>query len=746
MSENYSNIPSGMREIPHWVVWRKEMRNDKETKIPYHPDKTKASVTDPGTWVTFDEAVAGVGWLFNGIGFVLTADDPYVVIDYDEECPQDVIDSFDTYIERSQSGRGVHIIMEGSFTGKKRKGKVECYQDNRYMIMTGDVVKPDNIQNCQKQLDKWRSKHELDATESATTVIRDIVPTDALGSLEDIKERMFMSSNGERLRDYFENGHPIGSDCSQIDAVLLEGLRFWSGGNREIACALFEQSACVRDKWINREDYRNSTWKHVDSGEVWTPPEIDVSYVEDRMIVGEDFCSKVRDVEQALWEDSGMPMLSEDQYNPTNMGALSDICKLFVETSPKPIPSFAMHTALACIGNYLGRRFKTVSGNYTSMYWAIIGPTGCGKGHGMKVIDHVMKSLDDSLLTLVQGSGYTSESGIFSTLQDAPAHLGPIDELGDYISGTRGNSNSIAQAQWRVLKEAWCNNGVLRPKNFSDHSVKTKSRATMHCICPNISLYGGSTVAQFWSSLSIKDGADGFLNRWLIYTDDRPVKARRKVVDLHDIEIPKSLHRWHKAITKRSPITMTITSDGDDESSTPMVSGNPQESPDPVVLDWADGAEDLFYHYQVDVVDSFIDDSFKYDMLQRAAQMARNISLIIELSMNPGATEVSKENCLWAIEYVNTVIAQMAKHAKRNIAGNDEEALALKLLDAIRKSGKRGMIKKEMQALKIEQFTSRNFKDAMERLLEGELVDKKYRETGNKGRKPVAYYAIEVKH
>ena len=52
------SIPPELRERPQWVNWRAEERNGKMTKIPICPTTGDyASVSEPSTWTSFDEAV-----------------------------------------------------------------------------------------------------------------------------------------------------------------------------------------------------------------------------------------------------------------------------------------------------------------------------------------------------------------------------------------------------------------------------------------------------------------------------------------------------------------------------------------------------------------------------------------------------------------------------------------------------------------------------------------------------------------
>jgi putative DNA primase/helicase len=154
LSPSVENIPEQLTERPQWVCWRLEERDGDMTKPPYVAgEDTLASTTDSLTWSTFDKALAAYqAGGYDGIGFVLSSGDPFVGIDLDKcrdpksgdvaEWAQKIIDRVqEGYVEVSPSGRGVHIIVQGSVRdGGMRKGKVEMYSRGRFFTITGRTL------------------------------------------------------------------------------------------------------------------------------------------------------------------------------------------------------------------------------------------------------------------------------------------------------------------------------------------------------------------------------------------------------------------------------------------------------------------------------------------------------------------------------------------------------------------------------------------------------------------------------
>lgn len=156
MSDPLPAVPRELKQRRQWVLWRQEERAGKRTKVPYSASGHRASSTHPATWTTYRRAVSAAsnGAGYSGVGYVLTADDPYVGIDLDncigadgtvEPWAAELLDGLaGTYCEISPSGRGVKAWVRGSLPADAPHrvtldggGGMEVYASGRYFAVTG---------------------------------------------------------------------------------------------------------------------------------------------------------------------------------------------------------------------------------------------------------------------------------------------------------------------------------------------------------------------------------------------------------------------------------------------------------------------------------------------------------------------------------------------------------------------------------------------------------------------------------
>src|SRR2546422_324662 len=146
-----AHIPEQLKKEHGWVNWRLEQRDGKPAKVPVDPRTGKlASCRDPNTWGTFAQAVKRLGkGGVSGIAFQLKP--PFVGVDLDlcrskatgevEPWAEQIVDSLDSYSELSPSGQGIHVLVKGALPkGRRRKGRVEMYDRDRYFTLTGEHI------------------------------------------------------------------------------------------------------------------------------------------------------------------------------------------------------------------------------------------------------------------------------------------------------------------------------------------------------------------------------------------------------------------------------------------------------------------------------------------------------------------------------------------------------------------------------------------------------------------------------
>lgn len=161
------SIPSALIELPRWVVWslvktNKQKQEDKPTKRPvrlssnnpHHPSIDIAKWSTPDRQYSFEHCLKIYNenpGLIAGLGFIPNPDDGVVVIDYDNYLPLVSDDprtkyveqaTQNTFVELSQSGKGLHIFLFGELSNRHNDSAgsgVELYPGKKqsFIAMTG---------------------------------------------------------------------------------------------------------------------------------------------------------------------------------------------------------------------------------------------------------------------------------------------------------------------------------------------------------------------------------------------------------------------------------------------------------------------------------------------------------------------------------------------------------------------------------------------------------------------------------
>jgi putative DNA primase/helicase len=319
LKPKFENIPQALKARPRWVCWRGvwDEKKQKYTKQPINSKSGQlASSTDPATWSTFDQAAEYYlthPSKVDGIGFVLTEDDPLVGVDVDH-CVEngqisqeaaEIISDLSTYTEISPSGTGIRLFLIGKLPAEGRKrGNFEAYESARYLTVTGHRVSgaPETVEECQEALEAFHTKciakpkKEQSAPRPAAP---GAVPLDA----QAILDKAFRAKNGGKIRSLYEGiTAEYGGDHSVADMALCSLLAFYTGNTPPLLDRLFRSSTLMREKW---------DVVHYSSGETYGQRTI-----QEAITTCTKFYEWDREAKKGATRDSGTRVSSESSTNP----------------------------------------------------------------------------------------------------------------------------------------------------------------------------------------------------------------------------------------------------------------------------------------------------------------------------------------------------------------------------------------------------------------------------------------------
>ncbi len=263
----FERIPAELRALPQWCMaaWDKS-----PMCVVADGSSRHASPTDPSTWTDFETAQRCAAERKLGIGFVLTKDDPFSIVDIDIKADtsdaefvrrSNIAGSFHSYTERSRNGRGFHVVVRGKIgKGRRDNGGIEVYSQDRFMIFTGDHVpeSPKTIEHRQPNLDALVSTMPA-ANEGELLIEGPQVASD---------EAVITQAASPKFDDLFagrweEHNYP---SQSEADAALMAIIATHTRSNAQ-AKRIFLTSALGQRSKAARKDYLDDTLKFIRSRE-----------------------------------------------------------------------------------------------------------------------------------------------------------------------------------------------------------------------------------------------------------------------------------------------------------------------------------------------------------------------------------------------------------------------------------------------------------------------------------------------
>lgn len=529
-----------MRDYKQFITWRYEDKGgEKPTKTPYNPfTKEHAKVNDPTTWCSFEEAVqAADSGEFDGIGFVLTVNDPFGFIDLDKPSPNlssleqktalsrqiKIYEEFNSYAERSPSGHGLHIIVKGSVPSGRKRQSIEIYSDLRYMTMTGDVF------GCRNEIIEYNDQLNLLWSQMGKGgVATEVYGGDVEEHITDdeVIERALNAENGDKF-DILLNGNwlDLYPSQSEADQAFINIIAFYTQ-NRIQIMRIFRNSPLGQREKAQRNDYLNYTINK--SFDQMLPPlDFDGLKIQLEELMNKNKQQAIPEAPLPSPPTPQAPPPPDKQELTLPPGLVGEIAQFIYAASPRPVKEVSLIAALGLMAGICGRSYN-ISKTGLNQYLMLLAPSGTGKEAIASGIDKLMSQVK---MTVPSAMGFVGPGRMASgqalnkslSSADVPSFLSIVGEFGltmQRLAHPRATQGDLALKDMILdLYNKSGNGQLLKSTIYSDRQNNTKTIAS-----PALTLIGESTPETLYGALDENLVSDGLLPRFTIleYVGKRP--------------------------------------------------------------------------------------------------------------------------------------------------------------------------------------------------------------------------------
>jgi len=662
----FNNIPDELKSVPNFVLWRLEVQNGIETKVPYNPNNGyHASVSNPATWSTFKHCVSILPQTdMSGIGFVITPELNLTCIDVDdpfktkpdgspkftnpEELQQrqiNIAKAFDSYSEVSPSGRGIHIWVKGTVPTGRDKFSVGVYPHSRFMTMTGVVYNPAPIRDMNGQLYQlWAEMGEGEQSQSLSST------KEQLQSDTEIYEAAANAQNGEKFLALWEGDwERYYESQSEADYALIDILAFYTQNGEQIR-RLFRASVLGKRKKAQRDKYIDDmVAKSFDK----QPPEIDLSALKENL--SKAFLEKIKPPEPIALPVSEtakvLENLAPEVYIPPR-GLIGEIAAFVYKSARYPVPEIALAAAVGLLAGVCGRCYN-ISGTGLNQYVVLLARTGRGKdamSEGIsKLIASILPTVPQAALFNGPGKIQSEEALIKHITKTSKSFVSIFGEFGKTLKKMDDNSRNVAQqgvkdAMLRMYSKSGKNN-TLSEIIYSDAAKNTDSVRGAA-----LSILAETIPNQFYELLNETMISEGFLSRFLII---EYLGKRVEPNEYHYLEqVPERLKEQFGQLCAYS---LQLN------SSNNVIDINIDKESDEYLKDFRKFADDK--------INSAGDNSIHEELYNRAHLMAVKLAGLLAVGTNYINPCVSLEQAEWSVNIVKHNIEKLLSKFETGEAG-----------------------------------------------------------------------------
>lgn len=549
-AEYWGHLPEEMRWCHQWLL---AGPNDLgQMKVPYTLRNGKAvpgSSTDSKQWLDFETACDAALSCGYGIGFVLSADDPYTCIDLDVKNainapnePDDwtsqggldyfwkLVQECQSYTERSRSGQGLHIWVRAAIGKGCNYAGIEVYSQDRFMACTGDVVIATDIVPAQERVDVLVAQIRLGQGASRGGKLALVEVEEELDD-EEIIARACSAGNADKFNALCnctstsdETGE-LGSfvdmgfkSQSEADLALLSMFTFYSKSNEQCR-RLFRMSGLgKRSKATKSDRYLDDTLKVIRTRQVNEAVMDDHS----RALAA----SLVQEMRIAMVEHTNTLPAPEQGKLEWPPGFTGDLAKFIYNAAPRPVQEVAIVGALGLLAGICGRRWVLPSSGL-NVYIILVARSAIGKEamhSGIATLIKATAQRAPDVMRFVNFSDFASGPALIKSCAANRCFVNVAGEFGHKFArmaqAREGADHSLRHALTKLYSKSGPQS-IAGGINYSntDNNADINSDVAY-------SLVGETTPGTFYEAITQDMMSDGFMSRFVIvsYEGDRPEK------------------------------------------------------------------------------------------------------------------------------------------------------------------------------------------------------------------------------
>lgn len=630
-------IPNELIELNQWVTWRRDEVNG---KVPYRADLLgKASVTDNKTWSSYPKTINAVEMArggLDGIGFVLSHEDPYICIDLDDTGgdiellakQQHIAKVLNSYTELSPSGKGVHIWIKGKISGGRRLRGIEIYPHERYVTVTGNRLNefPRTIEWRQKEVEDLLELMGDASTPNETLDCPQVMTDDeilvmAAGAVNANKFNMLQSGDWQTL-------YP---SQSEADQAYIDIIAFYTQNRAQIIRIFHSSPLGQRDK-AKRNDY---VTKLINKGFDKITPPVNLDAI--RAKLDYELNTPVEDIIEDIQEQVSRPVF-ECSY-PLPNGLLNEIAKYIYESAPRPVIEIALAAAISFMSGLCGRSYN-VSGTGLNQYVVLLAETGRGKDAMLNGIDRLFDAIESNGIQSIKDYQFPDMIASPQALRKffnttVPCGLSIFGEIGLQFqawTSQRASPNDIAMR--RMLLDLYNKSGRGQSLKEAIYSDKDKNASSVQS--PAFSFLGETNPRSFYENITSDSVSEGLLSRLLTieYDGDRKYKQ-----DVFNIAPPQHL------VNHLSALAAHVV----------MLNGGNQVVDIPLTPE-AKRLNKLYDQHTTDLINKGKNDGL-IELWNRADLKSLKLAALYAISKNYIDPVIDEEAYLWATAFVDQTIS-----------------------------------------------------------------------------------------